>query len=224
MNSLVKFEGYKLIIYYTMDIAKFNKELGYKVAKATGLENNNKIKEAIEEWVSISEMVIKASKTPNLEFSYKSMLIDKTKQIIDHIKGLKIKLIEEKKIDAIKSYSESQEYIHIQSNESVNQIESKLENLEEINDKKPVEFVEKSEFKNLPKGFKEIKAEKDFEIVTPHDKDYIKKIISKNHTNMHNRGENQTSPDQKKIICFACGVELPYGTKLCPQCGTQLKK
>lgn len=210
-----------------MDVAKFNKELGYKVAKAAGLENNNKIKEAIDEWVSVSEMVIKASKTPNLEFSFKSMLIEKTKQIIDHIKSLKLKLIGgEKKVAIIENHSKPQGNFEIQSDENVNQRESKIEKVEEndINYKKPVEFVEKTEFKNLPKGFKEIKAEKDFEIITPHDKDYIKKIISEDTTPTPNGEKTQISLDHNETICFACGVKLPSNAKVCPQCGTELKK
>jgi len=72
-----------------MDISKFNKELGYRVAKAQGFEKNNKIQEAIEEWLGISDLVLNVTKTPNLNFSYKSMLIEKMKQIMEHVKMLK---------------------------------------------------------------------------------------------------------------------------------------
>ena len=30
------------------------------------------------------------------------------------------------------------------------------------------------------------------------------------------------SKDGSKLICFACGTELPPGTKNCPNCGTKL--
>ncbi|MFW9930356.1 MAG: hypothetical protein ACFFD1_13250, partial [Candidatus Thorarchaeota archaeon] len=72
-----------------MDISKFNQELAYKVARATGFEKNQRLKEAIQEWIEITEMVIKISKLPKLEFSFRSMLIEKTEQIINHIKELK---------------------------------------------------------------------------------------------------------------------------------------
>jgi len=214
-----------------MDIAEFNKELGYRVAKATGLENNNKIEEAIDEWVAITEMVIKVSKTPNLEFSYRSMLIDKIKQIIEHIKSLKLKLSGEKQIMVIENISESEED-DIQSIKTEDTIESKEYNKEatEIDAQKPTEakIVEKSEFKNLPKGFTEIEASKDFEIVTPHEKNYIKKILSDDQPDMnvfkYKKEENHISRDKTKIICFACGKELLSGTNVCPQCGTHLKK
>ena len=75
-----------------MDLAKFNKELSYRVAKANGFEKNNKIPEAISEWVAISEMVLAATKDPKLEFSFRSMLIERTKGMINHIKSLKSKM------------------------------------------------------------------------------------------------------------------------------------
>ncbi|MFX1497551.1 MAG: hypothetical protein ACFFBH_08500 [Promethearchaeota archaeon] len=201
-----------------MDIAKFNKELSYRVAKATGLENNNKVKEAIDEWVAISEMAIKTSKTPNIEFSYKSMLIDKTKQIIEHIKSLKLSLITENKITKIEE-SELKEENDVKSGEVKESLisEEKIEG-NEINAQKPIKIVEKSQFKNIPKGFKEIEATKDFEIITPHDKDYIKKIISQDQIDINKKEESQN-----KIICFACGQELPSSTNICPKCGTHLK-
>ena len=212
-----------------MDIAKFNKELGYRVAKATGLENINKIEEAIEEWIAITEMVIKASKTPNLEFSYRSMLIDKTKLIIEHIKSLKLKLSGE--ITIIEDVSEYQEENDIQTIKAEDTIGSKEYNkdVSEVDSQKPIEtnIVEKSEFKNLPKGFTEIEASKDFEIVTPHDKDFIQKILSEDQPDMNDfkykKEKNQIPIDQNKTICIACGVELPFGTKICPRCGTKLK-
>lgn len=208
-----------------MDIAKFNKELSYRVAKATGLENNNKIKEAIDEWVAISEMVIKTSKTPNIEFSYKSMLLDKTKQIIEHIKSLKLRLTGGKKVAMIEEISDLREENDVQS-PNVEERSASKEEIEdnEIDDQKPIKIVEESAFKNLPKGFKEIEATKDFEIITPHDKDYIKKIISQDQKDIHKSEEPKTPLDQNKLICFACGKELPSNTKVCPQCGTLIKK
>ncbi|MFX1298246.1 MAG: hypothetical protein ACFFD2_25750, partial [Promethearchaeota archaeon] len=155
-----------------MDIAKFNKELGYRVAKATGFENNNKINEAIDEWVEISEMVIRASKTPNLEFSYRTMLIEKTKQIIEHIKSLKLNLARERKMEIIEEFTDGLEVGEVSDNSVKNGIDSTEFGIgsppkEEVEEeaafpKKKSNVIEDSIFKNLPKGFKEIKASEDF--------------------------------------------------------------
>lgn len=225
-----------------MDIAKFNKDLSYRVAKATGLEKNHKIIEAIDEWFDISEMVIRASKSPKLAFSYKSMLIDKTKQIIEHIKSLKLQLVKERKIAAIEKTADFQEKLDI-NNESV---ENKAHNMEsEIKDqsiekedksKSPkinAKIIEDSEFKNLPKGFKEIKAAKDFEIITPHNKNHVEKVkregissVKEDNSLINQMPEINLNHNLRsdKIICFACGAELPIKTKVCPDCGTILKK
>ena len=51
-----------------MDITKFNKNLAEKVAKANAYEKNNRIQDAIDTWVEISEMALNASKT-NLQLT-----------------------------------------------------------------------------------------------------------------------------------------------------------
>ncbi|MFX0017269.1 MAG: zinc ribbon domain-containing protein [Promethearchaeota archaeon] len=222
-----------------MDIAEFNKELGYRVAKATGFENNNKINEAIDEWVEISEMVIKASKTPNLEFSYRSMLIEKTKQIIEHIKSLKLKLARERKMEILEEFSDTQEEVEVSNSSVENGIDSTEFEIasspkEEVEDKKDPKVIKESNFKNLPKGFKEIKTSDDFEIITPHNKDYVKKILSEDKTDVRkskypregNKSRDTKSNkfiDQSKGNCFACGEKVKPGIKICPHCGTILK-
>ncbi len=218
-----------------MDIAKFNKELGYRVAKATGFENNNKINEAIDEWVEISEMVIRASKTPNLEFSYRGMLIEKTKQIIEHIKSLKLKLVGERKMEIIEKFSDlqgegeiSDEIVEKGINSTEFEIASPTEEEGEYEfPKKEPNVIKNSKFKNLPKGFKEIKPSEDFEIITPHNGDYVKRIISEDkkdvNVSKHSR-EGNKSKDSISGKCFACGEKIKEGTKICPQCGTILRK
>jgi len=227
-----------------MDIAKFNKELGYRVAKATGFENNNKIQEAVDEWVEISEIAIRASKTPNLEFAYRSMLIEKTKQIIEHIKSLKLKLARERKMAIIEEFTDVQEEVEVTANNVENGINSTefeivsppKEDVEEETGfpKKERKVIEDSEFKNIPKGFKEIKTSEDFEIIIPHDKDYVKRILSESKTDGSvfkqlregNKSKDSISGkfiDQNKGNCFACGEIVKAGTKICPHCGTILK-
>ncbi|MCK4687784.1 MAG: hypothetical protein KAT66_06625, partial [Candidatus Lokiarchaeota archaeon] len=79
-----------------MDISKFNKELGTKIAIAKSLEKSNEITAAIKLWVEISEMTLRFSKSQNLDFSFKNMLIKKTEGLIQHIKNLKSgKIIED---------------------------------------------------------------------------------------------------------------------------------
>ncbi|TKJ26141.1 MAG: hypothetical protein CEE42_05835 [Promethearchaeota archaeon Loki_b31] len=231
-----------------MDITKFNKNLAEKVAKANAYEKNNRIQDAIDTWVEISEMALNASKTPNLDFSYRSMIIKKAQQIIEHIKELKAKI--KKSIEPSTSliddafdeelFQESDSSEEIIYEETEQKSPKAASTSKEINNndipKKDNEtkFVEDSDFKNLPKGFKEIEASEDFEIVTPHDKDYVEKIIKQDiDMSIFKHGKQNPQPqkhieleqpkDDKEIVCFACGTISPSNTKICPNCGTELK-
>lgn len=231
-----------------MDIAKFNQELGYKVAKANGLEKHKRYQEAIDLWLDISEMALNASKAPKIEVYYKSMLIEKTKQIINHIKDLKAKVYAQKgRIQPVKPETISQTKttklsakeegfegeIDQFSSESVESSEfsNESENSENVD---KVKIIEGSDIKNLPIGFKEIETSKDFTIVTPHDKDHVKKMLSQDHdisvfthedkeVGASNNKELVQPSDKTKMICFACGSEIPANSKVCPTCGTNLK-
>ena len=232
-----------------MDITKFNEKLAEKVAKANAFEKNNRIQEAIDYWVEISEMALNASKTPNLDTSYRSMIIKKAQQIIEHIKELKAKIqitIEPNSLLVDEAFDEDQFH---ESDSSERIIYEELEHntpktistSKEINNKEvpkkynEIKIVESSEFKNLPKGFKEIEASKDFDIVTPHDKDYVEKIMKqdidmsifkhdKQNSQPQQHIELEQPKDDKKIVCFACGTISPSNTKICPSCGTSLKE
>jgi rubrerythrin len=231
-----------------MDITKFNKKLAEKVAKANAFEKNNRIQEAIDSWVEISEMALNASKTPNLDFSYRSMIIKKAQQIIEHIKELKAKI----KISIEPSFSliddaideelfqesdSSEEIIYEESEQKTPKTASTSKEINK-NDipKKDNEskIIEDSDFKNLPKGFKEIEVSENFKIVTPHDKDYVEKISKqdidmsifkhdKQNSQPQQRNELEQPKDNKEIVCFACGTISPSNTKICPNCGTELK-
>ncbi len=231
-----------------MDITKFNKNLAEKVAKANAYEKNNRIQDAIDTWVDISEMALNASKTPNLDFSYRSMIIKKAQQIIEHIRELKAKI--QKSIEPSSSLMDDvfdEELLHESDSFEENIYEeteqkspkntstSKEINYKEIPKKdKEIKIVEDSEFKNLPKGFKEIEVSQDFEIVTPHDEDYVEKIMKqdidmsifkhdKQNSQPQQHIELEQPKDDKKIVCFACGTISPFNTKICPSCGTELK-
>jgi hypothetical protein len=217
-----------------MDLAKFNKELSYRVAKANGFENNNMLPEAISEWVAISEMVIAASKDPKLDFSFKSMLIKRTKGIIEHIKSLKLKLNPPRTHEEVLKKDISEE--ELQKEQTANRISSihldeGVSNEENSLSSKEAEIFEKSEFKNIPRGFKEIKPSEEFDIITPHDKEFVKEAITKEPDMSIFKIKESNTPkieieqpsNGKNIFCFACGAELPFNTKICPSCGTNLK-
>ncbi len=231
-----------------MDITKFNKNLAEKVAKANAYEKNNRIQDAIDSWVEISEMALKASKTPNLDFSYRSMIIKKAQQIIEHIKELKVKI--QKSIEPssllIDDAFDEESFHETDSSEEIiyEEMEQKspktastskdINNSDILEKDNETKIVEDSEFKNLPKGFKEIEVSKDFEIVTPHDKDYVEKITKqdvdmsifkhdKQNSQPQRHIELEQPKDAKQIVCFACGTISPSNTKICPNCGTELK-
>ena len=221
-----------------MDIAKFNKELSYKIAKANGLEKIHKYQEAVDLWLEVSEMTLRVSKTPSLEFSYKSMLIDKTKQMIEHIKHLKQKLISQRRVTQRVEYEPiDQKLVSETKVKSVSDSISEISNESEpivTPDDKEVKVVENSDIKNLPIGFKEIEPSKEFKILTPHDKDYVEKLIRQDHKRdtLNQEEKDVTLPkkiepdppiDKSNIICFACGSEISSKSSKCPTCGTDLK-
>ena len=231
-----------------MDITKFNKNLAEKVAKANAYEKNNRIQDAIDTWVDISEMALNASKTPNLDFSYRSMIIKKAQQIIEHIKELKATIQKSIEPSSLLIDDAFDEELFHESDSSENIIYEEVEhkppkatstskeiNNNDIHEKdKETKIVEDSDFKNLPRGFKEIETSEDFEIVTPHDKDYVEKIIKqdidmsifkhdKQNSQPQQHIELELPKDDKEIVCFACGTISPSNTKICPNCGTELK-
>jgi len=231
-----------------MDITKFNKNLAEKVAQANAYEKTNRIQDAIDSWVEISEMALNASKTPNLDFSYRSMIIKKAQQIIQHIKELKAtiqKIIDPSSLLDDGTFDEepfheadsSETIIYEETEQKFHEttsISKEISNKESSKKDNGVKIVESSEFKDLPKGFKEIETSEDFKIITPHDKDYVEKIIKqdidmsifkhdKQNSQPQQRIDLERPKDDKKSVCFACGTISPSDTKICPICGTELK-
>ena len=226
-----------------MDIAKFNKELGTKIALAKSLEKSNEITAAIKVWVEISEMTLRFSKSRNLDFTFKNMLIKKTEGLVQQIKNLKSgKIIEDvlgEEIEPRVKETPDQETIDAISSEESYSEDFLTDEEKENNaiESKDVKFIEDSELKNIPNGFKEIQTKKDFKIITPHDNNYVKKVLKKDidmsiftpkkgeNDQTQNQGkiELEQPKDSNKVICFACGAELPAKTKICPNCGTTIK-
>lgn len=223
-----------------MDIAKFNKELGTKIAMAKSFEKHDNIEVAIKLWIEISEMTINASKDPTIETPFRHMLITRTEQIFEHIRSLKapkeVQFIEEEIIP-------TEEDIQIQeATEDTNEITPKSDVIQTdlpSLDKNGASFLEDDDWfekgdiyssNNKPKGFEEITPPKDFKILTPHDPDYVNKmrkaseeidmsVIKKPEEKPADQDENNNAD---KVICFACGALLPPKTKVCKDCGTKL--
>ena len=229
-----------------MDITKFNKELGKKIAMAKTLENHNEIEAAVKLWLEISEMTLNFSKSRNLEASFRNMLINRTKGILKHIKQLKGDKSEE---EVFREEIEAQEELRPElSSYEMNQDKSIISDEMKVQIKKPEESVdfnntkviEDSEFKNIPDGFKEVKASEDFKIITPHDKDFVQKRLSQveksdisklkqeqiprqKFSSNQERFEFDQPEDGKTVICFACGTEIPLNKKVCPNCGANIE-
>ncbi|MFX0036341.1 MAG: hypothetical protein ACFE9I_11970 [Candidatus Hermodarchaeota archaeon] len=228
-----------------MDILRFNKELGTKIAKAKGFEKNGNIKAAIRVWLEVSEMALNFSKSRNIEPSFKNMILNRTKGIFEHIKNLKSGNIDEEEYQKVLEAPNDASQIE-NSFEEMQNDKSSLEN--EANNEKFVlkskskgngKNIDDAELKGLPNGFKEIKASKDFNIVTPHDKNFVKKHFNKMEESeifkskkQENINENfrpqerynfEEPEDSKALICFACGYDKNLVTdKICKNCGTPL--
>ena len=176
------------------------------------------------------------------------MIIKKAQQIIEHIKELKTKikksiepstsLIDDAFDEELFQESDSSEdiiYEEMEQKSPKAASTSKEINNNDIHKKdNEIKFIKDSDLKNLPKGFKEIEASEDFEIVAPHDKDYVEKIIKqdidmsifkhdKQNSQPQQHIELELPKDDKEIVCFACGTISPSNTKICPNCGIELK-
>ena len=221
-----------------MDVEKFNNELKNKVTLAKSYEKRNEIAAAIKIWIEVSEITLKFSKSRNIDVSYKNMLINRTKGIFAHIKNLKAGQIE-------KPLFEEEIYIQEENfqenhNTEMEEIENPASDDLEAEEMKPTQSVvntdnrigEESEFKTIPTGFKEIQP-KDFEIITPHDDDYVKKRLNsvQDSDYFKQQNESQTNDERfdfedeesKGLICFACGYDKnPKNAKTCKSCGTKL--
>jgi ribosomal protein L40E len=72
-----------------MNVAQLNKALTNLINKAKLAENHDNIDDAIDGWVKVSELALRASKNPNFSTSYRRMLMNRTEGILQHIKELK---------------------------------------------------------------------------------------------------------------------------------------
>ncbi len=206
-----------------MNIESFNRELSKKIAVANSHEKRDELHDAINAWISISEMTLNVSKDPNIDNIYRRMLISKTEQILKHIKDLKVKLAIPNRV---RKEEEVQDMIYVQENQ--NKIKS--------NENTTHKVGENPKNKGIPEGILEIKPSNDFMILTPHeelDKEILKeakKIYKLDNDESESNREDQDNDsiiieqpeDETKKICFACGTENTPNTKKCKSCNTEL--
>ncbi|MFX0075678.1 MAG: hypothetical protein ACFE96_09560 [Candidatus Hermodarchaeota archaeon] len=229
-----------------MDITQFNKELASKIATAKRYEKSGNIKLAVKLWLEISEMTIRLSKNPKLDASFRNMLMNRTKGIFEHIRILKSDQLEEElflensePLPKVPEIKPSPEIFQSESEEQY--IENGDEETFSSSDSgKTMKIIEDSNLKNIPKGFKEIETSEDFEIVTPHDKDFVKKqfdkalnsdlykahvqVDSEEGSIEQERVDFEQPKDGKYKICFACGYDkLSVKDKVCKNCGAELE-
>ncbi|MFX1445599.1 MAG: hypothetical protein ACFFHV_19460 [Promethearchaeota archaeon] len=222
-----------------MDIKKFNEVLSSKIAKAKSFESHGDLDVAIDLWIEISDLTLKASKQPDLDFTYRHMLISKAEQIINHVKELKNP---KKEVPIVEDIKIEEGIIQIpEINVDVNSEDEKSNNIKDedfsvdfsakVNDsnEKEHKIIENSEVNNMPDGIKEIEPLKDFKIITPHDPNYVEKMKKMNKDvdiNVYKKPKGEPSKEEEDVgdkrICFACGAILQPKTQICPECGTKL--
>lgn len=228
-----------------MDITKFNKMLKSKVTVAKSYEKRNEIDSAITLWLEISEMTLNFSKSRSIDTTYRNMLITRTKNIVEHIKNLKAGQLEEELFV-------EEDYIHdeaiqekispkITENNKIASHEFEIKKTVKIeSNHNPTKIIEKSEFKDLQEGFKEVKPSKDFKIITPHDENFVEKRLSQETDIALPKNQKEVNLDQSqqqrqerfefeqpvnndKLICFACGYDKnAKDAQTCGSCGTKL--
>jgi len=90
------------------------------------------------------------------------------------------------------------------------------------------EIIEKSEFKNLPNGVKQIKPSKNIEVLTPFDSELVKRRLGEDIHLSGLKSQENTEADEiskkRKIICSVCGEVNSAEREICKNCGTELKK
>ncbi|MBY9007338.1 MAG: hypothetical protein KGD63_11335 [Candidatus Lokiarchaeota archaeon] len=235
-----------------MDISKFNKLLTLLIQKAERAENNNSLEEAIDSWIEVTELTIKTAKNPKLDFTFRNMLYTRTEGIINHIKELKIRLkqpkprfkpkskpiiIESPKIEkknSIKQNSSNDSISKLEPSKKEMDFEDEMSQYRENKFKaiqKDFEIIKNSDFKDLPKGVKEIKPEKEYKIFTPHDPEYVQNrinqeidmsVLKPNIEANNNRIELDKKSENGNTICFACGEQNRPNARKCKACGVEL--
>lgn len=203
-------------------IVTFNEKLKDLIDKAKGYDNLKNYKKSIKAWIEISEFCLKFAGDPKIDITYKNMLVKKIRNIINHVKSLKLKMqqkeqriieLEETKISAlIDDLPETPTSDPEALNSSVDNGTIKDDIISSDQKVKSVQ-----ELKKVPNGFKQIKPRKyDF-----------KTIIPKNKTKPTVNSEKKSPKKDDKLkkptrSCPFCGGEIGIDEKICSHCGTPL--
>ncbi len=203
-------------------IITFNEKLKDLVDKAKGYDNLKNYKKSIKAWIEISEFCLKFAGDPKIDITYKNMLVKKIRNIINHVKSLKLKMqqkeqkiieLEEKKISAL-IYDLPEPPIG-----EPEALDSSVDNGtikdDIISSDQKVKSIK--DLKNTPNGFKQIK---------PKIYDF-KTIIPKNKTKPTVNSEKESPKKENKLkkptrSCPFCGGEIVIDEKICSHCGTPL--
>jgi len=205
-----------------MNIELFNKQLSIKVAKATNLEKRGDYENAINAWLTVSDMSITFSKTQGIDSTFRNMLIKRTEQIIEHIKKLKLKIAKPEIIHDEDKISRKE----FDNQDSSNNVQDEIDESKS----RGIEINQNNDFKEKPDGILEIKASKDFKIITPHEeldlsifKDNEPIILTDENSSKNDDKMQEKQGSDKKLICFACGYDKnPPNAKRCKNCNVEL--
>ena len=206
-----------------MDIELFNKQLASKVAKATNLEKRGENKSAINAWLEVADMSLKYSKTRGIDSSFRNMLIMRTEKIVEHIKSLKLELAEPETI--------VNDPMFIEGEHESQELAENNQHMEDFQNLKNPDININDEIEDITGRIVEIKASKDFKIITPHEeldmdifKDNKTVVIGNDDDSSKVKEEYSQRDHDKYMICFACGYDKnPPDAKICKNCNVELK-
>ncbi len=204
-------------------IVTFNEKLKDLIDKAKGYDNLKNYKKSIKAWIEISEFCLQFTKNPKMDITYKNMLVKKIRNIINHVKSLKLKMqkkeqrtteLEEGKISAL---IDNLPDTPTSDPETLNSsVENGTIKDDIISSDQKVKSVQ--ELKNIPNGFKQIKPKKyDFETIIPKNKTKPTVNSEKKSPKKDDKLKKPTRP------CPFCGGEIGIDEKICSHCGTPLR-
>ena len=219
-------------------ITDFNEKLKKLVNNAKSYENLKNYRKSIKVWIEISEFCLKFSKNPKLDVTFKNMLLMKIRNIINHVKSLRLKIaeisseLEEQRITSLISdlpEPPSSEPEPLDSSVDVGSIEEEI-----ITSDQKVKFTE--EDKEIPNGFKEIETQEyDFKTIIPKNRKSteIKKPESTVHKQIDSTKIQGTNSEKSSYIketklkkttraCPFCGGGIEIDENICSHCGTPL--
>ncbi len=203
-------------------IVTFNEKLKDLIDKAKGYDNLKNYKKSIKAWIEISEFCLQFMKNPKMDTTYKNMLVKKIRNIINHVKSLKLKMqqieqkaieIEEEKISTLINNLPEPPIGEPEALDS--SVDNGIIKDDIISSDQKVKSVQ--ELKNIPNGFKPIKPKNyDFETIIPKNK--TKPTVNSQKKSLK-KDDKLKKPTRS---CPFCGGEIGIDEKICSHCGTPL--